>query len=375
MTTIGKKTIGWLFFLLLAQSFSAFHPALAWQQAVAPRPFQFPRDHGSHPDFKTEWWYVTGHLETETGRQFGYQFTIFRQGLRLEKTTDKDNVWKIRDLFILHSGLSDVENQRFFSHQDISRAGPGLAGAAITTMNTWLKGSRITMKPDGKGMELTVKTPEYGISLQLQPSYAPILNGTNGLSHKGSGPGQASYYYSWPRLESRGTITLHDQQMTVSGLSWLDREFATNQLGANQAGWDWLAIHFNDGRSLMLYRMRNKDGSQDPASSGTMIAADGTATHLTSSDFTATPMDDWQSPHTHNNYPLFWKLNIVRPEKMLLQLSPLQLDQEIRATDTTLANYWEGAIKISGTSAVNEPLLGYGYLELVGYGQPLTTLK
>ena len=255
---------------LLLLLFSGAGPAAAWEQALAPHSFNFPADHGSHPGYQTEWWYLTGQLRSADGREFGYQFTIFRQGVNEEVGLNPANPWEIRDLYILHTAVSDIAAQKFHQHQDISRAGPGLAGAAVGRLETWLKGSRLTFNQASGELDLTATTPGFSLELTIKPGYPPILNGDQGLSAKGPRPGQASQYYSWPQLESRGRLKLADTTLDVDGRSWLDREFATNQLGPEQAGWDWFALNFADGTAVMLYRMRLQNGGQDPASSGNL---------------------------------------------------------------------------------------------------------
>lgn len=372
----GLFTLTLLFLQPGATLFSAAQ-ALAWEKALAPYSFSFPRDHGSHPRFKTEWWYLTGQLRSPEGREFGYQFTIFRHGIN-ETTFEKKghtNPWQVRDLFILHCALSDIESRSFLSHQDISRAGPGLAGARENHLDTWLKGSRLTLNEKKGLMELTVQTPEYKLKLELKPSYPPILNGNKGLSAKGKEPGQASYYYSWPQLKTEGSLKLSGENFTVKGLSWLDREFATNQLGPEQAGWDWFAIHLDDGSALMLYRMRLKDGDQDPSSSGTWIFADGGSLHLNNLDFKLSPGKTWEIPKSGANYPVNWEITVKKPSAITLNVAPLIFDQEMNTENTALANYWEGAIKVKGFTDTKREIKGRGYLEMTGYDQALEALQ
>ncbi|MEA1921834.1 MAG: lipocalin-like domain-containing protein [Pseudomonadota bacterium] len=375
--TFGRNRVVCLFTLSLSLALFSADCVSAWDKALKLRHFAFPRDHGSHPQFKTEWWYVTGQLATDKGREFGFQFTIFRQGIQenLPQNSINSNPWQVRDLFILHCALSDIENQRFFSHQEISRAGPGLAGARENSLETWLKGSRIALNEKKQIIELTVKSPDYELTLELQPAYPPILNGNRGLSAKGPEPGQASYYYSWPRLAAEGTLKLSGESFIVKGLSWLDREFATNQLGPEQAGWDWFALHFDDGSALMLYRMRLKDGGQDASSSGTWIFSDGSSRHLTNRDFKLDPGKVWNSPESGADYPVNWEIKLNKPTPMKFTISPLILNQEMNTANTVLANYWEGAVKVEGFAGTKRKLDGRGYLEMTGYDQILKALQ
>ncbi len=344
-------------------------PSPGWQQALAPRPLVFPRDHGSHPDFQTEWWYVTGILAAGDGREFGYQFTIFRHGLREKAAVASP--WAVRDLFIFHTALADFSRQEFHFYQDISRSGPGIAGADPTTLKTWFKGQEISCDHRGR-LHLRSQAPAFSFRLTLVPGLpAPVRHGDRGLSRKGTGRGQASYYYSLPALAARGTITLAGKTLAVSGSGWFDHEFATNQLARQQQGWDWLSLTLSDGHRLMIYRLRRRDGSLDPASSGTYIFPDGRWRTLTGSDFSLTPHPGrWVSPRTGSSYPLRWRLRLRQPRDLVLEITPRLAAQEVDARETTLTAYWEGAVTAVG-KAGEQPLTGSGYLELTGYGRSL----
>ncbi len=350
-------------------------PLLAWEKALTPYPFSFPADHGSHPQYQTEWWYLTGRLTTPKKRHFGYQFTIFRQGLVENPNPAQDSPWQVRDLYILHCALSDLENGRFYHHQDISRAGPGLAGAREKGMETWLKGSRVVWDERQQILQLEVLSPNYQLTLDLKPEYPPVLNGDRGLSAKGPLPGQASQYYSWPRLQGQGELKLGDESLPIQSLSWLDREFATNQLGPKQAGWDWFALHFDDGQALMLYRMRLKNGGQDETSSGTWIFADGSSRHLSNQEFTMQPKKIWRSPKSGAQYPLNWQITLQQPQPMSFEVSALLDNQEMETGATTQTNYWEGAVRVEGLRAGQRPISGHGYLEMTGYDRDLNALQ
>ncbi|MCK4378078.1 MAG: carotenoid 1,2-hydratase [Deltaproteobacteria bacterium] len=362
-------TILTLFFLLLSVGYVS-SPVLAWQQAVKPRPFNFPRDHGQHENFQTEWWYITGNLATDNGRTFGFQFTIFRRGIREHKNTE--NPWEVRDLYLLHTSLSDFSHQQFYHYQDASRTGPGLAGASNKTLNSWIKGIFIRQE-ENKTLTLHCQTNNYTLDLSLTPGYPrPILHGNRGLSHKGAETGQASYYYSLPRLLTRGSITLAGKHYQVSGLSWYDHEFATNQLGKNQQGWDWISLHLDDDSSLMIYQMRQKNGDISPSSSGTFVFPDGSSEHLRRSDFSLTPEKRrWKSPNTGISYPLWWRLKLKKPRSLELILRPKMVIQEMKTAGTTRTIYWEGGVLAAGDRKNSKAIKGEGYLELTGYGKAL----
>ena len=277
-----------------------------WKQAIGPWEWSFPRDHGAHPDFRTEWWYFTGNLHDAEGHRYGYQLTFFRQGLRKE-VPDSDNPWAARDVYFAHFTVTDVFGKHFHVAERISRSGPGLAGASEGGMDVWIldwsavmTGSVITVSAEDKGMAL---------DLELRPRKPLVFHGEKGLSAKGADEGQASYYTSFTDLESRGTVKAHADAVavTVEGTSWFDQEFGSNQLGNDQVGWDWFSLHLSDGSDVMVYLLRTKDGSFDPASSGTLVESDGRSQHLNLADISLTVLDTWQSPHSGGAYPSRWR--------------------------------------------------------------------
>ena len=210
------------------------------------------------------------------------------------------------------------------------------------------------------------------LDLALVPTRPPLLNGQQGLSQKSAGAGNASLYYSLTRMKTSGTVTVEGTSHAVTGLSWLDREWATNQLGPDQVGWDWVALHLSDGSDLMLYQLRRKDGTADPYSSGTWRAADGTSRHLAQGDFTLTPVPGrtWSSRKSGGTYPIAWQIRLPA-ESLTLEVAAVLPDQEL-ALDPIA--YWEGAVEVTGTRR-GQPLTAEGYLEMTGYSGPLKALK
>ena len=358
-----------MLFILLSPA-AGPRPALAWRQATRPRTFTFPRDHGQHSAFQTEWWYVTGNLTAENGRNFGFQFTVFRRGVK-EQAAAK-SPWAVRDLYLLHSSLSDFSRQRFYSHEDASRTGPGLAGASRDTLETWFKGN-LLRREENRTISLHCRTDSYTLDFIFTPAFSqPILHGSRGLSLKGPEKGQASYYYSLPRLRTSGTITLDGRPYRVSGLSWYDHEFSTSRLGEKLQGWDWTSLHLDDGSSLMIYQLRRKDGTVSPFSSGTFIFPDGRCQHLCRTDFSLTAAKRrWQSPDTGISWPLWWRLSLKKPRMLELSLRPKMVNQEMNTVETTRTIYWEGGITTTGKRNGREAVTGEGYLELTGCGQSL----
>jgi predicted secreted hydrolase len=339
-----------------------------WRQAIGQRTWSFPRDHGAHPEFRTEWWYFTGNLRDGAGNRYGYQLTFFRQGVRL-RPSDPGNPWSLRDLYPAHFAVTDVRNDKFHFAEQITRSGPGLSGAATNGMNVWnlgwsakMKGDTIHLRACHEGIEL---------SLELKPRKPMILQGEGGLSRKGPGEGQASYYYSFTNLATRGTIQTPDTQMpvTVEGVSWFDQEFGSNVLSKDQVGWDWFSIHLSDGRGLMLFFLRKTDGTVEKESSGTLIEPDGRARHLKLGEIQIEVLGTWKSPKSNGTYPNRWRIRI--PSASLdLQLAPLVAAQELITTGSTGVTYWEGAVDGKGTSA-GWHVTCEGYVEMTGYAGSL----
>lgn len=359
--------------ILLVAVFTAFActPALAadeWRQATGPRTWSFPRDHGAHPEFRTEWWYFTGNLRDGSGNRYGYQLTFFRQGVRL-KPSDPGNPWSLRDLYPAHFAVTDVRNEKFHFAEQVTRSGPGLSGAATNGMNVWNLGWSAKMK--GDRILIRAHHGETELALELKPRKPLILQGEKGLSRKGPGEGQASYYYSFTDLATRGTIRTPDTQVPVAveGTSWFDQEFGSNVLSKDQVGWDWFSIHLSDGRDLMLFFLRKKDGTGEKESSGTLIEPEGKSRHLKRGEINLEVLETWKSPKSSATYPNRWRVRI--PAAGLdLQLAPLMAAQELITTGSTGVTYWEGAVDGKGSSS-GKPVSCEGYVEMTGYAGSL----
>lgn len=337
-----------------------------WKPAVAGYSFKFPRDHGSHPEQKIEWWYYTGHLQTDEGRQFGYQLTFFRIGVA--PNPPLDSPWAVRDLWMTHLAISDIQKSTHHHDDRLNRAGPGFAGAAADHLKVWNEDWTATQSAAGNGpMVLTAKNTEIGLSLDLQNGKPPVFHGKEGLSQKGAQEGNASHYYSLTRMPTAGTLTIEGERFKVSGESWMDHEFGTSFLEPTQRGWDWLSIQLVDGRELMLFQLRKEDGSADPHTAGTLVSADGTTHPLNADDFKLTPGDArWTSPATHGSYPMTWQIEIPR-EQMRLNVNATFPEQEMTASSSPGLHYWEGVVSAQGDQS-GKPLSGKGYLEMTGYG-------
>lgn len=330
-------------------------------RADGPMPFVFPEDHGPHPDFQTEWWYFTGNLAADTGERFGYQLTFFRRALAppselLERQSD----WATGQVYMAHFALSDIERQEYHSYERLARGAAGISGAQSPPFEVWLEDWRVEeIAPNT--YSLTASQNGVALNLILVDTKGPILQGDQGYSQKGPDPGQASYYYSLTRLASSGTLLSAGTNFAVSGNSWMDHEYSTSALSPDQVGWDWFSIQLDDNSELMFFQIRRADGSIDPYSSGTFIAADGTTTSFTQEDFTIEVTDTWKSAHTGATYPASWTVEI--PSLAIrLQVRPQMADQEFSGTYA----YWEGAVEIIGQTTSGS-VSGFGYVELTGY--------
>jgi predicted secreted hydrolase len=344
-------------------------PSEGFERADRVRPLRFPEDHGPHPGFRHEWWYVTGNLDAEDGGRYGFELTFFRFALRppagdaapLDDAVDRSR-WRTSQVYLAHFAVTDVPARRFIFSERYARGGAiGLAGAQPDPFRVWLDDWEIAADPgDSTTWRLRADGEGYALDLRLAPETPPVAQGEQGLSRKSTVADAASYYYSWPRLRAAGRLVHDGRTRAVRGLAWLDREWGSGALDPQQVGWDWFALQLDDGRSLMLYALRRRDGSTDPASAGSVIAADGTSQPLLASDFAIEVLDRWASPRG-GLYPARWRLRV--PSAGLdLEVVPVMADQEL---DTT-PRYWEGAVDVRDQTAGGRAA-GRGFVELVGY--------
>ena len=341
-----------------------------WRTAQPGWTYEFPRDHHGHADFKTEWWYFTGNLTNKGGRRFGYELTFFRQGIRPPgERVGTSSRLIVDDLKFAHFTITDVSGKRFLFYDKASRGSFGEAGFGKGDRLAWIDHWRVEMKADGT-FELFADAAEGEIRLQLAQTKKPVIHGSEGVSRKAVGNDHASHYYSITRLITSGSLVAGGKDFIVTGDSWFDHEWATNQLASNQAGWNWVSAQFDDGCELMLYGMRLKNGGIDPASSGTFVLEDGSTVPLSSTEFQMIPQSFWDSAATKASYPIGW--NIMVPKLDLrFELRPVLPNQELVLAPLT---YWEGAFDLSGMHQ-KKKIGGYGYLELTGYASPLEELN
>ncbi len=348
-------------FLAAAVSVLATASDFPYRAALPGYHYSFPRDHFEHRDFRTEWWYYTGNLRGSDGKRFGFELVFFRQGQRREPAENR-SAWRVDDVYLAHLALTDVDGKRFYPHERLNRAGPGVAGASFEKRRVW--NGNWSAQWNGERQTITAIADEFHFQLTLDPAKPPVIHGTDGVSQKAAGRGKASHYVSFSRLTVSGDLEVEGSRYAVGGTAWMDHEWFTAQLDASQAGWDWFSIQLDDGRDLMLFQLRDKSGKIDAYSSGTIVDARGVARHLTAREFLLEPGRDWVSPKTRARYPVGWR---IRVPAMAIDLHcDAVLDgQELTAADTAGLNYWEGAVRYSGSGG------GVGYLEMTGYDKPV----
>lgn len=333
----------------------------AFARALAPRKFSFPRDHGPHPDYQTEWWYYTGNLETSEGALLGYQLTFFRRGLNPQAAARVPRL-AANEVYFAHFAISDIAGGRHPFFERFSRSALGLAGASGDPFRVWLEDWEArSLDHAGGQLRLVAREGGWSLDLRLEALKPVVAHGLGGLSPKSEAPGNASYYLSRTRLRTVGEVTLDGEPLSVSGESWFDHEWSTSALGPQAVGWDWFSLQLADERDLMLFQIRNADGSLDPVSGGTLIEADGRARALRRDPIELKVETWWRSPSTGARYPARWRVAIPG-ELIQLTVEPLLADQEMRVSFP----YWEGAVRVSGTSR-GRPIQGQGYLEMTGY--------
>ena len=336
--------------------------ASAFRLAVPGYAYRFPRDHASHPDFQTEWWYYTGHLQAGE-RWFGYELTFFRVAVDVGRGA-RQSAW-VRSVQFAHLALTDERGRRFRFDQRVSRPALGLAGADTSRYHVWVEDWSAAHDSAAIVHRLAAATTGFGIDLRLRPAKPVVVHGANGVSQKSSGIGRASHYLSFTRMTTEGRIVIGADSLAVTGTSWMDHEFGSNQLGPGQVGWDWFAIQLDDGRELMLYRLRRANGTTEPLSSGTWVERDGRSEQLPLASYTIESDRTWTSPASGGVYPAHWRVRV--PSRALeLTLEPVLADQELVLEGPVGVRYWEGSVRVTGRQD-GRPITGRGYVELTGY--------
>jgi len=363
--TIRTVSLLWLFFI--ASSVVAQEKEPSFRPALPGYEYQFPLDFFSHDDFRIEWWYYTGHLEDAASRSFGYQLTFFRVALDEKGKVDNPSQWKIDHIYFAHMTLSDIENKKFYFFERINRAGLGQAGAESDQLKVWNEDWSLT--GSGQANHLKAREGEVAFDLNLTPSKPLVIHGKDGVSQKGDTAGNASHYFTFPRMQTEGQVTLKGKTYQVKGLSWMDHEFSSNQLSDAQIGWDWFSVQLDNGTELMLYQIRKEDGAIEQNSSGTWVDMHGKGMHLALSEYSIQPEGQWVSEQSGTTYPARWILEVPKHD-IRLQVTPEMANQELHNLRSISTSYWEGSVKVSGT-VKGKPVTGKGYVELVGYTKPL----
>ncbi|MCG8348496.1 MAG: carotenoid 1,2-hydratase [Chloroflexales bacterium] len=333
--------------------------AAGFARVTAPRPFVFPRDHGPHPEYQTEWWYYTGNLTSAAGRHFGFQLTFFRRALSAQPA-ERESDWATRNIYMAHFAVSDVAGETFYAFERFSRDGGGLAGASGEPYRVFLEDWSVAGSgPEGMIMRLQAAEADLSLDLLLESTKPPVLQGDRGFSQKGSALGNASYYYSLTRMTASGTIGIAGESHAVQGLAWMDHEWGTNALEDSAIGWDWFSAQLDDGRELMCAQLRGPDGPIYIL--GLFVASDGMTRSLGPADVAIETLDTWRSPRSGAEYPARWRLTLP-VEGLTLDIEPYLADQEVPVS----VIYWEGAVRVTGEQG-GEPVQGNGYVELTGY--------
>jgi predicted secreted hydrolase len=336
-----------------------------WRRITTPPSLTLPRDHGAHPEVRTEWWYLTANLVDESGRRYGAQVTFFRHGLDPSEALPDQASLRARHALAAHLAIAEAESGHFRHAERVWRADGGFAGFNTDDLGVWLgdwelerrEGDLIVARASDRAVGLVV-------DLQFRPTKPLVRQGDEGYSRKGADPGNASAYMSWTRLEVTGTLTLDGRELSVAGAGWFDHEWGTSQLGEGVVGWDWFSLRLAGGSELMVYRLRRADGSPDRFSSGTLVHPDGSTRRFGVADVELTPTAWWRSPETGGEYPSGWRVR-VPSDDIDLVVEPLVQAAEVDGRGSTGVVYWEGPVTVSGSHR------GEGYAELTGYAGSL----
>ena len=362
------------FFILFVLVIS--RPALAEEPSnyltiTGPCNLEFPKDHGAHPGYRTEWWYYTGNLHSESGDLYGFQLTFFRSQISppgAEKAwPNPPSAWRTQQIYSAHAAISDIAGKRHLQAELLSREALTMAGVLNRPPETVVYLKNWSARIDCEAHVLNVDTDEFSYKLTLKPVKPPVLHGQAGYSLKGSSPERASCYYSYTRQEVDGRLTIGGKTFAVSGQGWMDHEFSTALLEPGIKGWDWFSVQLSDRTEIMVFLLRANDGGISAVSSGTFVDPEGKTRAIGKDEFAVTILDTWKSPHSKAVYPSRWRLRIL-PYSLDLTIFPNLADQEMQTSESTGVTYWEGSVSVRGTRGAN-PISGQGYVELTGYAE------
>lgn len=336
-------------------------PTQSFSRVTQPRDFSFPIDHGPHTDYQTEWWYYTGNLTAEGGERFSYQLTVFRRGLSTS-LPERDSNFGAAQIFFAHFAIAAIDREEHHFAERFSRGALGLAGASGQPYEVFLENWRIrALNDDASRVALTAVEWDMALNLELLAVKPLVIHGDGGVSPKSAEVGHASYYLSYTRMETTGSLDIGGETYQVSGTSWFDHEWSTAALEEGVVGWDWYSLQLDNQQELMLYVLRRDDGALESASAGTLIRADGSLSHLALDDFSIEVGEYWISPETGASYPSQWRVSIPG-EALELEITPNFNEQEMLVSFI----YWEGSVRVEG-AANGIPITGVGFVELTGY--------
>jgi predicted secreted hydrolase len=343
----------------------------SYLSVTGPWNLQFPKDHGSHPDYRTEWWYYTGNLRSEKGEPYGFQLTFFRSRISPpgddKKWPPKTSAWRVSQVYLAHAAVSDIAGQQHLQAEDVARAALGMAGVIQSAQLTKIFLKNWSTQIEADRQRLQVNAADFSYDLIFKPAKLLVLHGDRGYYLRGSTPDRASCYYSFTRLEGQGSITIGDNTVAVSGSAWMDHEVSTAVLEPGITGWDWFSLQLSDYTEIMVYLFRTGKGGLHAASSGTYIDADGVPHRITSEEIAVDVLDTWKSKQSKARYPSKWRMQI-KPLALDIRITSNLPDQEMRTLRSTGVTYWEGSVSITGTKN-KHPVKGEGYVELTGYAE------
>jgi len=359
-----------LFFLIIIRPVLAGEPS-DYLSITGPCNLEFPKDHGVHPGYRTEWWYYTGNLRSQTGDLYGFQLTFFRRQISppgADKTwPNPASAWRTQQIYLAHAAVSDVAGKRHLQAELVSREALKMAGVLHRPPETVVYVKNWSARIGSEAQVLNVDTDEFSYELTLKPVKPTVLHGQAGYSLKGSSPERASCYYSFTRPEVDGRLTIGGKTVAVSGQGWMDHEFSTALIEPGLKGWDWFSLQLSDRTEIMLFLLRTEDGGISSVSGGTFVDPEGKTVAIGKDEFAVTLLDTWKSPHSKAEYPSRWRLRVF-PYSLDLTIFPNLADQEMQTFESTGVTYWEGSVSITGTRNAN-PIQGQGYVELTGYAE------
>jgi len=370
------RNISIILIVLFATSW-AITPGIATEptgylSVTGPCNLEFPKDHGPHPGYRTEWWYYTGNLQDASGKRYGFQLTFFRSQISppdgRQKWPRPASAWRTQQVYLAHSAISNLSENQHLQAELVSRAALNLAGAKQVADATTIFVKNWSAQINPNRHRLKVQTDAFAYEMILTPQKPPVMHGIAGYSRRGFTADRASCYYSFSRLNTQGKLTIGENVIEVKGSAWMDHEYGTDMLGPGLKGWDWFSLQLSDQTEVMVYVLKTESGGIGPMSSATIIEIKGQNRQLSNDEFRVTVLNTWKSPNSKAVYPAGWRLQIF-PGFFDLKIRPGMADQEMLTRRSTGTIYWEGSVSVAGTKA-GKPITGKGYVELTGYDRP-----